>query len=131
MKQILLLLTLLFSSTYLCAQSYIDHQQDRIDGLDGEVNQFIAIKDLDIRNSATHAYIYLIDDLQNAILENDNIINEAKVFLYKEMNKELFKVNEDRLLKALVDEVRYTFLLDFVKAYGVQDMSKFLNTLAL
>ncbi len=127
MKQILLLLTLLFSTTYLCAQSYIDHQQERIDGLDGEVNQFIAIKDLDIRNSATHAYIYLIDDLQNAILENDNIINEAKVFLYKEMNKELFKVNEDRLLKALVDEVRYTFLLDFVKAYGVQDMSKFLN----
>ena len=111
----------------LSAQSYIDQQQDRIDALDGKVDKFLSLRDLDLRNSATYTYMTLIDELQKNILESDHIINENKIILYKEMNKELFEISTDELLTVTNDEMRYTFLLDWVKAYGNQDMLKLMK----
>ena len=87
-----IILILLSSIGFLNAQSYIDHEQNRIDGMDGKMDGFLAMRDLNLRNSATHTYIYIIDDLQDAILNNDNIDVNNKVILYKELNKELFKI---------------------------------------
>lgn len=126
MKKLIIILTLLIHIG-VNAQTYIDHEQTRIDAMDGKLDNFIALRDLDLRNSANYTYMFLIDELQLAILDNDNINNDNKVNLYKEIHKELFEINEDELLRAVTDEKKYTFLLRWVKAYGFEDINKLMD----
>jgi hypothetical protein len=105
-------------------QNYIDSQQERIDALDGKIDKFLSLIDLNQRNSATYTYLTLVDELQEAILENDNIINDYKVVMFKELNKELFKIDANRLTKATRDEDRYSFLLKWIEAFKENKVEK-------
>ncbi len=123
MKHKCLFLLLLITKISL-AQSYIDHQQERIDMLDGVKDNYLRLIDLDARNSATYTYITLVDELQEAIMKNDKINNDNKVILFKELNKELFKIDQHRLTKAQRDEERYTFLLEWIVAFSNNTVDK-------
>jgi len=112
--KIKLIFLLIFFSKLSFAQSYIDKQQERIDALDGTIDNFLRLIDLDERNSATYTYITLVDKLQEVILDNNKISNDNKVIMFKELHKELFKIDENRLTKAHRDEKRYTFLLNWI-----------------
>lgn len=100
------------------AQAYIDEQQTRIDALDGKIDQFIFLQDLNMRNSATYTYLQLIDEIQETILYNDNIVVEQKVELYKAIEQDLLAVDENKLYQATREEKKYNFLRQFVGEYG-------------
>lgn len=126
--KIILITLLTFANALLFSQTYIDKQQERIDALDGKVDNYLRLIDLDSRNSATYTYITLVDELQEAILYNNEISNENKVIMFKELNKELFKIDSNRLTKANRDEKRYTFLLNWIKAFNVGESLKLMNS---
>lgn len=126
MKNLLVILSIVASSV-LQAQQYIDHEQRRIDATDGKLDNFIALRDLDLRNSANYTYFTLIDKLQEAIA-NNNILDESKKeFLYREIQKELMKIDENKLLSVLEDQERYEFLFRWVNAYGSEDINKLME----
>ena len=123
MNKFILILFLTVHS-FLTAQSYIDHEQTRIDAMDGKIDKFIAMRDLDLRNAANFTYFILIDELQEAILNNDKINNDQKIIIYKEIHKELFEMDENELLRVLKDQVKFAYLLRWVNSYGNEDISK-------
>lgn len=125
--KIKILLTLIIIVKISFSQSYIDLQQERIDALDGSIDKYLSLKDLNQRNSATYTYLTLVDELQDAILENSYIDNDSKVIMFKELNKELFKIDVNRLTKATRDEDRYTFLLKWVKTFNGGDIEKLMQ----
>ena len=125
--KIKLIFLLIFFSKLSFAQSYIDKQQERIDALDGTIDNFLRLIDLDERNSATYTYITLVDKLQEVILDNNKISNDNKVIMFKELHKELFKIDENRLTKAHRDEKRYTFLLNWIISFNNGEVNKFMD----
>ena len=126
MKKLIIVLAVIFNSV-ANAQSYIDHEQLRIDALDSRLDRFLAMRDLDLRNAANYTYFTLIDEIQEAILNNNKINDKQKTDLYKEIQKNLLRIDENELLRVFQDQEKYDFLLRWVKAYGTEDINKLMK----